>query len=255
MRRVTADPLEVLAQDPVNAAMLQAARDAFDALLWRRDVRANAEAVAADSIARGGRASAAIDGADLAEPDDSPMGRTLACAIAATAAASGLAEVWHRAPLQALASLHAHAAAGFVDEDAIGRPRTDDRADDPLIIGALPDASVVAPRLAMLADLATSSSAPALLVAAVVHAELLTLRPFAHGSGIVARAAVRCVLADRSIDPGLFSIPEHGMAEAGRPAMVRAITAYRGGTTSGMHDYLRWFATACGVGAEAVRVP
>lgn len=252
---MTADPLEVLAQDPVNAPMLGAARDAFDALLWRRDVRANAEAVAADSIARGARASAAIDGADLAEPDDSPMGRTLACAIATTAAAAGLVEVWHRAPLQALASLHAHAAAGFADEDAIGRPRTDDRADDPLLIGTLPDASVVAPRLTMLADLATASTAPALLVAAIVHAELLTLRPFAHGSGLVARATVRCVLADRGIDPGLFSIPEHGMAEAGRPAMVRAVKAYGTGTSAGMHDYLRWFATACGVGAEAVRVP
>lgn len=252
---MTADPLEVLAQDPVNAPMLGAARDAFDALLWRRDVRANAEAVAADSIARGARASAAIDGADLAEPDDSPMGRTLACAIATTAAAGGLVEVWHRAPLQALASLHAHAAAGFVDEDAIGRPRTDDRANDPLLIGGLPDASVVAPRLTMLADLATASTAPALLVAAIVHAELLALRPFAHGSGLVARAAVRCVLADRGIDPGLFSIPEHGMAEAGRPALVRAVKAYGTGTAAGMHEYLRWFASACGVGAEAVRVP
>ena len=252
---MTADPLEVLAQDALNADMLGAARDAFDALLWRRDVRANAESVAADSIARGGRASAAIDGADLAEPDDSPMGRTLACAIATTAAVPGLVDVWHRAPLQALASLHAHAAAGFVTEDDIGRPRADDRADDPLLVGGLPQASVVAPRLTMLADLATASTAPALLVAAVVHAELQTLRPFAHGSGLVARATVRCVLADRGIDPGLFSIPEHGMAEAGRPAMVRAIKAYASGTPTGMHDYLRWFASACGVGAEAVRVP
>lgn len=252
---MNADPLEVLAQDPLNAEMLGAARDAFDALLWRRDVRANAEAVAADSIARGGRASAAIEGADLAEPDDSPMGRTLACAVATTAAVPGLVDTWHRAPLQALAALHAHAAAGFVAEDAIGRPRTDGHADDPLLIGVLPDQSVVAPRLTMLADLATASAAPALLVAAIVHAELLLLRPFAHGSGLVARAAVRCVLADRGIDPSLFSVPEHGMAESGRPAIVRAIKAYAGGTPDGMHDYLRWFATACGVGAEAVRVP
>lgn len=255
MARVTTDPLTVLAADDEIAAMLGATRDAFDALLWRRDVRANAEAVAADSIARGGRASAAIEGADLAEPDDSPMGRTLACAIATTAAATGLVDVWHRAPLQALAALHAHAAAGFADDASIGRPRRDDRADDPLLLGALPPASQVAPRLTMLAELSTSSPAPALLVAAIVHAEVLSLRPFAHGSGLVARAAVRCVLADRGIDPSLFSIPEHGMAEAGRPALVRAMTAYSAGSTEGMRAYLHWFGSACGVGAEAVRIP
>ena len=60
-----------------------------------------------------------------------------------------------------------------------------------------------------------------------VERQIAVLRPFAWGSGLIARATVRLVLAARGVDPSLFSIPEHGVAELGRPAYVRALQLSR----------------------------
>ena len=54
--------------------------------------------------------------------------------------ATTLVGVWRRAPLQALARLHALAAADLVDDDQLGRPRGD---------------AGVGPRLELLADIVT----------------------------------------------------------------------------------------------------
>ena len=238
-----------------EAAQLDAARGAVDALLWRRDIRAAAASVARDSALRGARASAAIDGADVPVADDSPMGRVLAGAEAVNEAVPALVEVWRRAPIQALVALHARAVVGLAPAEEIGRPRATDTAQDPLHIGALPEAAAVAPRLQDLARaLSTPAQAPALFVAAVTHAELMLVQPFLVGSGIVARAAVRLVLADRGVDPSLFSIPEVGMADLGRPAYVRAVRAYAQGSAAGLGEYCGWFAEVIRRGAESVRI-
>jgi hypothetical protein len=247
------DPLAVLASDERVAAALLAAREEIDALLWRRDVRSAAAEVAAASRARGAQASAAIDGADVAVADDSPMGRVLAASQRLTAAVPGQVEVFARAPMQAWAHLHALVAHGFVPDDGLGRPRVDDGADDPLRLGSLPSADVAAQRLGALAQVLTSpTQAPALLVAGIAHAEIAVLRPFAWGSGLIARATVRLVLAARGVDPSLFSIPEHGVAELGRPAYVRALRGYASGSPDGVAELSVWHATAVGVGARAV---
>ena len=247
------DPLAELAADPATAEILAAARAEIDALLWRRDVRSNAVEVAASSMERGARDSAAIDGADLAVVDDSPMGRVLDAAIRLTAAVPGQVEVFATAPLQALAHLHALTATGFVPDDELGRPRAGDRADDPLNLGAVPPAAAASERLSLLArTLTTPTEAPALLVAAIAHAELAVVRPFTWGSDLVARAAVRLVIAGRGVDPSLFSIPEHGMFEMGRPAYVRALQGYAAGTREGVLAFISWHTTACAMGAKAV---
>lgn len=250
------DALASLAQLTDVAAASEAARAEVDALLWRRDVRAAAAQVAADSQLRGAQASAAIEGADIAVADESPMGRVLGAAQRITAALPGQVDVFAQAPLQVLAHLHALVAPGF-DPDP-GRPRANDAPDDPLHLGdAVPivPSVQVPPRLMLLADtLVTPTQAPALVVAAVAHGELAVLRPFAWGSGLVARAVVRLVLAGRGVDPSLFSIPEVGMAEVGRPAYVRALRAFASGTSVGMAEYLVWHATAIAAGARAVVV-
>ena len=252
----TQDPLAVIADDPVVSAAVAAAREEIDALLWRRDVRAAAAEVAAASQERGARASAAMDGADLAVAEDSPMGRVLDAALRLTAAVPGQVDVFARAPLQALAHLHALTAHGFAPADGLGRPRGDGIADDPLSIGPVPAAAASSTRLTLLADLLTGpTQAPALVVAAIAHAELAVLRPFAWGSGLLARASTRLVLAGRGLDPSLFSIPEHGMLEAGRTSYVRALQAYAGGTPSGVRDFVVWHATACAIGARDVVLP
>lgn len=276
------DPLATLASEPGVAAAVTAAREEIDSLLWRRDIRSNAQAVAAASIERGARDSAAIDGADVFAVDDSPMGRLLASSLVLTAEIPSQVDIFERAPLQVIAHLHALVARGHVSDDLLGRPRLDagvagnggdraasdagvagtgsDRATasaiDPLHLGELPPASAVSVRLTGLADLLTTpTDAPALVVAAIAHAEVAVLRPFAWGSGLISRALVRLVLASRGVDPSLFSIPELGILELGRPAYVKALRSYATGTSAGVSDFLVWHATAVALGARAVTVP
>jgi len=251
-----ADPLAILAAIPEVDAAAAAARQEVDALLWRRDVRNAAEAVASASIQRGGRDSAALDGADVALVEDSPMGRVLDAALRVTAAVPTQVDVFGSAPLQAWAHLHAVVATGFVPDEELGRPRAGDTADDPLNLGGRPSAREAADRLALLARmLTTPTQAPALVVAAVAHAEVAVLRPFSWGSGLLARATTRLVLAARGVDPSLFSIPENGMVELGRPSYVKALRGYTTGTREGVAEFLVWHSAAVAAGARAVVVP
>lgn len=111
-----------------------------------------------------------------------------------------------RAPLQAFARLHVLAAADAVQGDALGRPLTG------------------ADRLAGLAHvLAAKTAAPALVVSAVVHGELLAVAPFGWGNGLVARAAGRLVLVSRGLDVKAVTAPEVGHADD--PAAYRAAAA------------------------------
>jgi hypothetical protein len=251
-----ADPLAVLAADDAVAGAVLAARGEIDALLWRRDVRGAAAEVAAASVDRGARDSAAMDGADVVVVDDSPMGRVLDAALRLTAQVPSQVDVFASAPLQALAHLHALVAHGFVPDAELGRPRIGDVADDPLRLGPLPPAREAADRMTLLATTLTApTQAPALVVAAIAHAELAVVRPFTWGSGLVARAATRLVLASRGVDPSLFGIPEHGMLEHGRPAYVRALKAYASGTREGVGEFIVWHAVSVALGARAVVVP
>lgn len=228
-----------------------AARAEVDAVLWDRGVRANAAEVAASSRARGARDSAVIEGADLAFDDDSPMGRVAAAAHAVTDAVPGQLTTWSRAPLQVVAHLHAIVVASLGTGEP-GRPRSDDAAEDPLGIGGAPPASTVGPRLQELARLiARGEGLPALSVAAITHGEVMHMRPFASGTGVLARACVRIVLAERGVDPSLFTIPELGMQEQGRPAYVAAIRDYASGDPERGVAYARWFAASIALGAKA----
>ena len=231
---------------------LTAARSAVDELLWRRDIRAAAAEVTAESKVRGARESAAMDGADIAAVEPSPMGRVLTSAQALTGEVPFVVETWPHAPLQVLARLHAVAANGHLPKDRLGRPRlAHESVDDPLHLGPAPDSQTAARRLTLLADLvAGSTQVPALVVAGIAHAEIVGARPFAWGCGLIGRAVVRVVMAARGVDPSLFSVPEAGMMHLGRPAYVRALRVYEGGDVG---TYLMWFADAIRWGAHGVR--
>ena len=247
------DPLAVLASRTDVADATSRARAAVDAVLMNRQVRNSAVEVVAASLTSGAQASAAIDGADIREVDTSPMGRVLMSALRVTAEVPSQVDAWSTAPLQVLAHLHARVAKGFVPDDELGRPRVGDIADDPLNIGELPNADEVTPRLEALAAILTMpTEAPALIVAAVVHGELLDLRPFTWGSGLIARAAVRLTLAARGVDPELFTIPEGGMFDLGRPSYVNSIRAYASGEPVGVAEWLIWHAEAIELGAKSV---
>ena len=98
----------------------------------------------------------------------------------------------------------------------------------------------------MLAD----TSAPALLVAAVVHADLATAAPFPSHNGIVARAAERLVWVARGVDERSVLVPEAGHL-ALRAAYESNLVGYRDGGTPGVHAWLRYAAEAAAKGAEA----
>jgi hypothetical protein len=187
-----------------------------------------------------------------------------------------LAGPWRVAPGQALARLHALVAADAVAADAVaadavvagveasegvkasdgmeasalGRPRSSAVAEDPLGLGSPPSPDTVAVRLSALGELLTSpTSAPALVVAAIAHGELLALRAFGWGDGILARAAVRLTLIDRGVDPKSLAVPEVGHVEL-VSAYREAIHAYVAGTPEGVAQWVRHCAEAVALGAR-----
>ena len=86
---------------------------------------------------------------------------------------------------------------------------------------------------------------PTLLVAALVHAEVVATRPFAGGNGLVARALERVVLRVGGLDPTGVAVPEAGHATKVGADYRGALTAY----VSGGPDGVRWWLLHC---AEAV---
>jgi len=221
-------------------------------------VRARAGEIAASSALIGARDSAALEGADVsldvvrAGLDDSPLGRAVTASVAVTSAVPGQADAWQRAPLQVLAHLHALAARGFDDDDSLGRPRQHDDVVDPLHMGPPLPWREVPDRLVALADVLTRpTTAPAILVAAIAHGELIAVQPFRWGSGLIARAAVRLVLAARGVDPDLLGCPEAGMLSLGRSTYVASVRAYRSGEPDGVAEWIRWNASAIGFGASS----
>ncbi len=256
------DALAPLASLAGVAAAVDLARRDVDALLWERSLRTAGGALAAESVLRGARASAAIEGADVrldalrsgAALDDSPIGRAVAASLRVSTEVPALVSTFAAAPAQALARLAALAGAGVVPDELLGRPRSDDTADDPLRLGPLPSAGAVAARLDSLVGLLVkATSAPAVVVAAVAHGELLALRPFGYGSGLVARAAARLVLAARGLDPNGLAMPEPGLLEVGRPAYVAAARGFGAGTPEGLAAFVVLQAQAVGLGAREAR--
>ena len=250
------DPLADLAGLPGVADACARARDEVDALLWDRSLRAKAAEIVAESAIQGARASAALEGAEVSidamragvSDEDSPMGRAVAAAEAVTAAIPRQVDTWSRSPLQVIAHLHVVAARGFDRDDARGRPRDTDEVVDPLHIGLIRPVTDISPRFGALATVLTRpTQAPAVLVAAIAHGELLALRPFTWGSGLIARASLRLVLAARGVDPDLWGCPELGLLAQGRPTYVKALKAYASGEPAGMAEWIIF-------NAEAIRL-
>jgi Fic family protein len=247
------DPLAVIAELPGVQEAVQDARAAVDRLYRHRVLRRRGPEVSAESALRGARASAALEGADipLAELRSGEARSPVAQgALRASAEVGRLGKTWRTAPRQVLARLHALAAAGITDEDLLGRPRTGPVSPDPLGIGPAPAADATAARVSSLADLVTSrSKAPALVLAAIVHAELVVLRPFGTGDGLVARAAERLTLVEFGLDPKSLVAVEVGHAELGE-AYAESLRGYLKGTAEGVGGWVRHCATAVQLGAR-----
>jgi hypothetical protein len=195
---VAADPLAPLLALPGVARACEQARDALGRAHRHPANLRGWPVSAAEAALRAARASAVLDGGPLKLDDAAASDPIFAGALRVAQALEGgqtsLVRVWQRAPLQALAKLHMLAAAGRVDQEQLGRPRAD---------------SDVAPRLELLADLVSGGTqAPAPVLAAVAHGELLTLAPFGSADGVVARAVSRLVTIASGLDPRGLGVPE-----------------------------------------------
>ena len=191
------DLLAPLLRLPDVADAAEAARLALGKAHRHRTNLRNWPVTAAESAVRGARSSSALDGGGI-QLDDVPGDPLLAGALRAGQALEGgatqLVAVWQRAPLQALARVHTLAAADLVDDDQLGRPRQQPE---------------TAARLDLLSRLVTGgSAAPAPVLAAVAHGELLTLAPFGSADGIVARSISRLISIASGLDPHGLGVPE-----------------------------------------------
>jgi hypothetical protein len=198
---------------------------------------------AAEAALRAARASAVLDGGglkldeqlDVSATSDPVFAGALRVAQALEGGETTLVGVWQRAPLQALARLHMLAAADQVDETRLGRPRAD------------PD---VGPRLELLARIVTGGTrAPAPVIAAVAHGELLTLAPFGSADGVVARAVARLITIATGLDPHGLGVPE--VTWMRRAAEYRdAARGFATGTADGIAAWLVLCCRAMRAGAQ-----
>lgn len=261
------DPLAPLLELPGVADAVAEARAAVDRLLAHRVLRRRSAEVTAESALRGARASAELEGAGIelerlrgqlmagsgtALPSKDACGAaTVDGAIRLHADLGSVLASWRHSPRQALARLHVLAASDLVeDAERLGRPRTGVAPyDDVLGLGPAPDPLEVSARLDGLFRVLLATKVPAVVVAAVVHGELLALRPFGTVDGLVARAAARLVLIDRGLDPKAVSAPEVGHAELHHD-YAEAARAFVHGGPSGVGRWLAHCAEAVALGAR-----
>lgn len=264
------DPLAALTSLPGVPEAVDSVRKAVDRVYGHRVMRRRAGEITSEAALRAARGSAALSGADWALEEvrrrsdfgSEEQARTVGAALRLTAEAGQLLSIWRQSPMRVLARLHlvavgqvrtgtgagagSAAASGSapgadgIAADTVGRPRlAGEPVDEPLVELPLPDAQEVAGRLEGLSGLIIGgSSAPALVTAAVVHGELLALRPFGSYNGLVARAAERIVLINSGLDPKAICPAEVGHAEQGRAAYLAAFEGYVSGTPEGMAAWI-----------------
>lgn len=246
-RQYAPDPLAPIAALPGVADAAERARGSIEEAHRHKANRRGWPTSATEASLRAARSSASLDGASLALPSDGDINDpVLAGALRVSAAMDGDSLIntlaaWERAPLQVLARMHVLAAAGIVeDSDELGRPRTDPG---------------ISERLDALAELVTGASQVAApILAAVVHGELLALRPFGTVDGVIARAASRLVSTSTGLDPHNLGVPEVYWLKR-RKAYEKAAEGFAGGSAEGVAG---WVITCCAAletgGQEALKI-
>lgn len=201
---------------------------------WRS--RASAETLAefrAELALRSAHASAALEGS-MHDIEDVRAGvvtdPVLQGALRVGIALPGLVNIWRRAPGQALAALHLRAGRGMLPDGELGRP-----------VWSGDDGAARAARLAALTEIVVApapESVPAVIVAAVVHGEILDVAPFAALNGIVARGAARLCMLASGLDLDGLAAPEevHWEREA---EYVGSLGAYATGRPDGVRSWLK----------------
>jgi hypothetical protein len=166
-----ADPLARVADLPGVPEASGAARAAVDRLLAHRLLRRRSADISVEAGLRSARASAALEGVEVGlevlrtSGSDDPV---VQGALRASAELGSLSDTFNRAPMQVLARLHLLAAADLAPAEELGRPRL---TGQPAADGPAPDALEASARIeGLLGLLAAPTTAPAVVLAAVLHA-------------------------------------------------------------------------------------
>ena len=224
---VVLDPLADLARFEGVASAVAAATDAVDALLRDRGLRNVTEEQLSQALLAAASANAALT--------DDPQ-RWQIGALRLSAELASLAALIRVAPAQALARAHAVVARGVVQDSELGK------------IGAEPQ---MAARMNSLGELLTRpTSASAVVVGAVAHAEIAVVAAFGDASGLIARAAEHLVLIAAGLDPYGVVVVEAGHVEENGASYSRALEAYAEGSVAGVRAWLLRCAAAVARGAE-----
>ena len=220
------DPLADLARFEGVASAAAAATDAVDAVLRDRGLRKITDEQLSQARLAGALANAAL----THEPERWRVG-----ALRLAAELESLAALIRVAPGHALARAHAVVARGVTPDHELGK------------ISAGPGA---AERMNSFAELLTRhTSAPAVVVGAVAHAEIAVVAPFGEASGLIARAAEHLVLIDAGLDPYGAIVVEAGHAESAT-SYSAGLTGYADGSIAGVRGWLLHCAAAVARGAE-----
>ncbi len=250
----------------------QRARTACEELRWHPALRRRIPEAAAESRVRGAVASASLEGAEIAgsqlslplardvmrgaqKPPQTldPMWRTMMAAIQVTAAGEHVTQRSLGSPMQVLAKLHVAAAAPLLPAGQIGRPRLPDEACVEWVeLAPAPRGEAMRERLLGIADLMTSvpgGAGPAVVLAGLIHAEIIATRPFVAGNALVARSLERVVLQQAGLDPTGIAVVEAGHAVGVGASYRGALTAYVEGGERGVGLWLVHCAEAVTHGA------
>jgi hypothetical protein len=271
--------LNQLLELPGVVPAMDSAREACTALRWHEGLRRRTPEAAAESRVRGAAASALLEGAEPAGSegsvdlvrdlvrgavawqarDQDPVWRVLAGVVRVTVATEQVGAAQLRAPGQVLAALHAAATGDLLPLGQVGRPRLDgEECLEWAELGPAPRVDELQARLGLVHELLAalpSGQLPTLLVAAVVHAEIVVARPFVVGNGVVARAIERVVVRVGGLDPTGVAVPEQGHADRAGTDYRGALTAYASGGPDGVRLWLEHCASAVERGAaEGVRI-
>lgn len=227
------DPLSWLLDLEGVPSGFAATRDGIDALLRDRGLRRTRPEQTTESLLRGAYASAVLagSGSSVEEVGEGTGDETAAAAVRVSTELLSLVPTMSSAPLQVLSRLHVLASGSGS--------------------GGRPASAAGAERMRDLArTLAAQTAAPALLVAALAHAEVATVRPFGTHDDLVARAVERLVLVARGVDPASLVVPEAGHL-ALRGEYESNLRAYASGTPNGLHAWLLYAAEAQSRGADS----
>lgn len=228
------DPLAPLNNLADVQPAVTGARRAVDGAYRHPALRRAGGQVAAEISLRSAVASASLEASRGYGVEDVRSGTVLDAVVQGSlrihSSLPQMASRWESSPAQVLARLHVLAGTGILPQTELGRP-------------AVPLDRVCA--------LVLSRSGDPLIRAAVVHGQMLAQNPFPGVNGLIARAAGRLTLVASGFDPrGLVLAEEIHLSR--EPEYRGSSLAFATGTADGIRSWLKHYALAVTLGAEAI---